>query len=60
VIEAVVPPGVTPLVALFLLVASFGASFITVAFGIGGGAALLALMASLVPPAALIPVHGVV
>jgi hypothetical protein len=31
-----------------------------VAFGIGGGAALLAVMASLVPPAALIPVHGVV
>jgi uncharacterized protein len=60
VIEAVVPPGMAPPVALLLLAASFGTSFITVAFGIGGGAALLAVMALLVPPAALIPVHGVV
>ncbi len=43
-----------------VLAGSFVASFITAAFGIGGGALLLALMASLVPPAALIPVHGVV
>jgi len=43
-----------------LLVASFVASFITISLGIGGGALLLAIMASLMPPAALIPVHGVV
>ncbi|MCG6901933.1 MAG: sulfite exporter TauE/SafE family protein [Rhodobacter sp.] len=43
-----------------LLAASFAGSFITVAFGIGGGALLLAVLASLLPPAALIPVHGVV
>ena len=54
------PPDIGGTVALVLLAASFAASFITVAFGIGGGAALLAIMASLVPPAALIPVHGVV
>lgn len=40
--------------------ASFATSFITAAFGIGGGAVLLAILASLLPPAALIPVHGLV
>lgn len=43
-----------------LMLASFLSSFITAALGIGGGALLLAIMASLLPPAALIPVHGVV
>ncbi len=43
-----------------LLAISFTASFITVALGIGGGVLLLAVMASLLPPAALIPVHGVI
>lgn len=39
---------------------SFAASFITAAFGIGGGAVMLAMLAVLLPPAALIPVHGLV
>lgn len=39
---------------------SFAASFITVAFGIGGGALMLAVMAVLLPAAAIIPVHGLV
>jgi uncharacterized membrane protein YfcA len=43
-----------------LVLASLGTSFITAAFGIGGGFTLIALMALLLPPAALIPVHGVV
>ena len=47
-------------VAGLIVAASFGTSFITAAFGIGGGGVLLALLASLVPPAALIPVHGLV
>mgnify|MGYP001796154935 CR=1 FL=1 len=48
--------------ALFaaLTATSFVTSGLTAAFGIGGGAALLAILASLLPPAALIPVHGVV
>ncbi|MFY0680400.1 MAG: sulfite exporter TauE/SafE family protein [Thalassovita sp.] len=54
------PPSLSINAALFLMGASFVSSFITVAFGIGGGALLLAIMASLVPPIALIPVHGVV
>ncbi|WP_417601841.1 sulfite exporter TauE/SafE family protein [Pararhodobacter oceanensis] len=47
-------------VMLALLLASFAGSFITIAFGIGGGVMLLAVMASLMPPMVLIPVHGVV
>jgi uncharacterized membrane protein YfcA len=47
-------------VAGLVVAASFGTSFLTAAFGIGGGAVLLAILASLMPPAALIPVHGLV
>lgn len=60
VMSLVVPAEIGPGIAGALLATSFIASFITVAFGIGGGALLLAVMASLVPPAVLIPVHGVV
>lgn len=52
--------GFEPIVIIGLVLASFVGSFITVALGIGGGALLLAIMASLMPPAALIPVHGVI
>ncbi|MCT7378037.1 sulfite exporter TauE/SafE family protein [Chelativorans salis] len=54
------PQGMGDFVFILLLGVSFLSSLITVAFGIGGGAALLAVMATLVPPAALIPTHGVV
>lgn len=54
------PEGLTVLAFWTILVASFLGSFITAAFGIGGGALLLAIMASVMPAAALIPVHGVV
>lgn len=43
-----------------LVAISFAASFITAAFGIGGGTVMLAALASLLPPAAIIPVHGIV
>lgn len=59
-ILAWLPPEMSMLVFWAILVASFVGSFITVAFGIGGGALMLAVLASLLPPAALIPVHGVV
>lgn len=52
--------GLDPATAVFLFVISFFGSFITVAMGIGGGAMMLAVMATLLPPAALIPVHGVI
>jgi uncharacterized membrane protein YfcA len=43
-----------------LVAASLVTSFISAAFGIGGGFTLIALLALLLPPAALIPVHGIV
>ncbi len=47
-------------VAATLLAFSFASSLITVAFGIGGGAVMLAVMATLLPATAIIPVHGLV
>lgn len=54
------PEGLSALAFAVLVAVSYLSSFITVSLGIGGGGLLLAVMASLVPPAALIPVHGVV
>ena len=56
----ILPPDTGWDVFTALLAVSFATSFTTAAFGIGGGVALLAVLASLLPPAALIPVHGVV
>lgn len=47
-------------IALTLITVSFVGSFITVAFGIGGGQVMLAVFATLLPVAAIIPVHGLV
>ncbi len=58
--DAILPEGLAQGAVLFLFAISFLASFVTAAFGIGGGALLLAVMATLVPTAALIPVHGVI
>ncbi len=55
-----VPPDLPPLVAILLVAVSFFTSAISATFGLGGGIALLGIMASVVPPLALIPVHGVV
>ncbi|MBL4812280.1 MAG: sulfite exporter TauE/SafE family protein [Rhodobacteraceae bacterium] len=52
--------GMTPSVAFGLLASSFAGSFIAVALGTGGGVLVLSVMASLLPAAALIPVHGVI
>lgn len=43
-----------------MAVTSFLTSMITAALGIGGGMVLLAVMAQLVPAAAIVPVHGAV
>ncbi|MBS0124188.1 sulfite exporter TauE/SafE family protein [Thetidibacter halocola] len=47
-------------VAGTLTALSFVTSFITAAFGIGGGAVMLAVLAVMLPAAAIIPVHGLV
>ncbi|SHH29817.1 TSUP family transporter [Marivita hallyeonensis] len=54
------PEGLSEFAFWTILIGSFLGSFITAAFGIGGGGLLLAIMATVMPPAALIPVHGVV
>ncbi len=59
-IETLLPPEMSVTVAAALVAISFLGSFTTAAFGIGGGVVVLAVLASLLPPAALIPVHGVV
>ncbi|HEX6142760.1 MAG TPA: sulfite exporter TauE/SafE family protein, partial [Geminicoccaceae bacterium] len=59
-LEALLPAGFEPWIALALVLISALTSFLTAAVGIGGGAVLLACMAVLMPPSALIPVHGMV
>lgn len=51
---------VAPVTLSLLLLTSGLTSLITAAMGIGGGVLLLAVMATLLPPLALIPVHGLV
>jgi len=59
-LDALFPPEISVLVGTALMGISFLTSLITAAFGIGGGVILIAILASLLPPAALIPVHAVV
>ena len=47
-------------VALAVIAVSFVSSLITAGFGIGGGAVMLAVLATLLPAPAIIPVHGLV
>ncbi|MCB1471848.1 MAG: sulfite exporter TauE/SafE family protein [Rhodobiaceae bacterium] len=54
------PPDIPALSAAIMIVSSFFTSLIMAATGFGGGVLLLSIMASLMPIAALIPVHGVV
>lgn len=59
-IEWLVPAELGLTVTLFLIALSAATSFLTAAAGIGGGIVLIAVMAQVMPAAALIPVHGVV
>lgn len=54
------PASITLLDASVLIVTAGFTSLLTAAMGIGGGVLLLAIMAGIVPAAALIPVHGLV
>ncbi len=55
-----IPDGLTLTDTVFLFAASFLGSLITAALGVGGGAFLITVMAGILPPLALVPVHGVV
>ncbi len=59
-LAALLPGDLSPWIALGLLGLSAVTSFISAAFGLGGGMVLLAVMATILPAAALVPVHGVV
>lgn len=59
-INAFVPADMSQLAFFLLILASLVTSFMTAAFGIGGGVTLIVVMALLVPPVALIPVHGII
>jgi uncharacterized membrane protein YfcA len=54
------PDELSTLAGSLIIGISFFTSFITAAFGIGGGMIMVAVLAVLLPPAALIPVHGIV
>ncbi|MCR9072387.1 MAG: sulfite exporter TauE/SafE family protein [Alphaproteobacteria bacterium] len=56
----IVPAPLSDVAALSLIALSFVTSLMTAALGLGGGILMVAAMASVVPPAALIPVHGMV
>lgn len=59
-IATLIPAELSGLAAIALIIAAACTSAVTAALGIGGGVLLLALMAVMLPPAAIIPVHGVV
>lgn len=54
------PPGVSTNTFILLSAISCATSALTAFIGIGGGALLLGILASALPPRALIPVHGAV
>ncbi|MDV2080629.1 sulfite exporter TauE/SafE family protein [Marinobacter xestospongiae] len=57
---ALLPEGLGVTTAALLLAASAITSMITASLGAGGGVLLLVLLAMWLPPAAIIPVHGLV
>ncbi len=59
-IQLIVPPDVTGATATALIALSFVTSAMTGALGLGGGVLMLAAMTQMLPPAVLLPVHGVV
>ncbi|WP_303290067.1 sulfite exporter TauE/SafE family protein [Marinobacter sp. SS5-14b] len=54
------PEALSPAIIVFLLAASAVTSMLTAVLGAGGGVLLLVLMASWMPAAAIIPVHGMI
>ena len=60
VLHQLIPESLSLPVAVFLLASSTITSMITASLGAGGGVLLLVLMASWMPPTAIIPVHGMI
>ncbi|MBD1549459.1 sulfite exporter TauE/SafE family protein [Roseibium aggregatum] len=58
--DTLLPHQLSPAISLLLIAISFVTSALTAAIGLGGGIALIAIMANVMPVAALVPVHGVI
>lgn len=58
--DLLLPASLAPATAVGLIMVSAMTSAITASLGIGGGVLLLAIMAVVMPPAAIIPVQGMV
>ena len=59
-LNTLLPESITLLDSLLLLATSFFTALITATLGVGGGVLLLAVTATVLPPLAIIPVHGLV
>ena len=59
-LDLLLPAALPPLTTAVLVAVSALTSAVTASLGIGGGVLLLAIMAIVMPPAAIIPVHGMV
>lgn len=59
-LDTLLPAPLTPGIALLLAIASFVSSAISATFGIGGGVALISLLLIVLPPAVVLPLHGLV
>ena len=57
---SLLPEMISVIDLILLTVASFTGSLLSAALGVGGGSLLVIIMAGLVPPLALIPLHGLV
>jgi len=59
-LELLLPDGLGIAWAIALIAAAFATAAISAAFGIGGGVAMLAVLLAVLPPAVVLPIHGVV
>ncbi|MEH6811801.1 MAG: sulfite exporter TauE/SafE family protein [Motiliproteus sp.] len=60
VLEWLIPADLDMLAILVLIITSFLSALVTATLGVGGGVFLLAVIATFLPPVAIIPVHGLV
>lgn len=59
-LESLIPDSLGIAWAIGLVAAAFITAAISAAFGIGGGVAMLAVLLAILPPAVVLPIHGVV
>lgn len=59
-LASLLPSGISLTAAGILVATSLLTSALTAAFGLGGGMGMLAVIANILPPIAVIPVHGII